>query len=421
MFAALAFLPILQSAIQQPSLSIPEPGYTRPRNRVSGDKALRIMFLRTSFDNDADPTVSRHTEEELKKIGSDLGAFFKIQSYGALSVEKVEVTPVIKIGKSDIYEKTDAAGTAKPTKESRPVIADAIQAATKQLGRDLKTEFDMICVMINASPTKGRIAPTGVAALATGPQNSIFFGAKPGWRVFAHEIGHNFGFPHGWSVAAKAGDLTLAGIGKRVFTEYGDPMTPMGRGSNSYSVVEKYRMGWIGSSPNDVRYIKKFEPGAVSFMAYDQPDAKGLVGGYLEADFGVELRELVSKRDGSDSGGDAPTVAMPGPQRIWLSVVTRKNLIQESMVDTGNAILLAHLSSLVPPAKGGSKAFTTVSLDLKPAGPKKRREAMADRGLVPGESGTIQLKDGRQMTIKFAGFDSVTKLASIETSVISKP
>lgn len=421
MLTALALFPFLQSAIKQPSLPTPEPGYTRPKNRVAGDKALRILFLRTSFENDVDQTGSRHSEEDLKRIGADLGAFFKIQSYGSMSVEKVEVTPVVKIGKSDIYEKTDAAGTAKPAKESRPVIGDAILAATKQLGRDLKSEFDMICVMINGSPTKGRIAPTGVAALATGPQNSIFFASKPGWRVFAHEIGHNFGFPHGWSVAAKTGDLTLPGIGERAFTEYGDPMTPMGRGSNSYSVVEKYRMGWIGSASTDARYIKKFEPGPISFMAYDQPDAKGLVGGYLEGDFGVELRELVSKRDGSDNGGEAPTVAMPGPQRLWLSVITMRNLIQGAMADSGSAILVAHLSSLVPPAKGGSKAFTTVSIDLKPSGAKKRREAMSDRGLVPGESGTIQLKDGRQMTIKFGGYDSVSKMASIETSVISKP
>lgn len=112
---------------------------------------------------------------------------------------------MIKIGESAGYERYDEKGTERPAKERKPIIVEAIRAAEASTGRKLRSEFDFICILINGSPTKGRIAPQGVAALATGPQNSIFFTPNPQWRVFAHEIGHNFGFPHAWSVSARLG------------------------------------------------------------------------------------------------------------------------------------------------------------------------------------------------------------------------
>ena len=400
-------------APQEPKVSLPTPeqGYARPKNRIAGDKAMRIVFLRTSFDNDADPKVSRHSEAEMNEVGETLTSFFKIQSYGSMTVSKFEVSPVVKIGKSDLYERTDKDGKELPAKQRRNAITDAVVAAQQQLGRDFKKEFDMICVMLNASPTGGRIAPTGVAALATGPQTSIFFGPKHQWRVYAHEIGHNMGFPHAWSVLDKKGAETLSS--DRNFIEYGDPTTPMGKGANSYSIVEKYRMGWIGSRESDTRFIKQFELGEMNFLAYDRPAAKGCVGGYVNGEFGVEIKELVSKRDGADNGGDVPSVETPGPQRLWFSVISRGNLVKGEMTDLPRPLLLAHLSSLVPPVKGAGRAFTTVSLDLKPAPATNRREQMVGKGLLPGQTGQIKMKDGKVVTVKFVGYDSKTHLAKV--------
>ena len=393
------------------ALPVPEQGYARPKNRIVGDKAMRIVFVRTSFANDSDPMVSRHSEAEMTEVGEALTSFFKIQSYGSMTVSKFEVSPIVRLGKSELYERTDKDGKELPAKQRRNAISDAVAAAQRQLGRDLKQEFDMICVMLNASPTGGKIAPPGVAALATGPQTSIFFGAKHQWRVYAHEIGHNMGFPHAWSVLDKNGAQTLSS--DRNFIEYGDPTTPMGKGSNSYSLIEKYRMGWIGSSESDTRFIKRFDSGEMSFLAYDRPDAKGCVGGYINGEFGVEIKELVSKRDGADNGGDVPSTETPGPQRLWFSVISRGNLTKRDMADLPRPLLLAHLSSLVPPAKGAGKAFTTVSLDLKPAPVRNRREQMAGKGLLPGQSGTIKMKDGRVVVVKFVEYDSQTHLAKV--------
>lgn len=415
MLAALLSAALLP--LQQVPVFTPEPGYARPRNRVASDKAIRIYFLRTSFANDTDPSTSRHSEESIQTIGRQLSDFFKIQSYGALTVGKFEVSPVIKVGESAGYERYDEKGTERPAKERKPIIVEAIRAAEASTGRKLRSEFDFICILVNGSPTKGRIAPQGVAALATGPQNSIFFTANPQWRVFAHEIGHNFGFPHAWSVSAKTGDITLPPMGERTFIEYGDALSPMGKGSNSYSLIERYRMGWIGSATTDARYIQKLATGNVKFGAYDRPDAKGLVGGYLEGDFGVELKELVSRRDTGDNGGEAESVAEPGPQRLWLSVISRTNMTaQGEMPDSPQPVLLAHLSGLVPSTKGPARASTTVSLDLKPAS-KNRREGVAQRGLIPGQTGEVRMKDGKRLTITFVRYNADKHVAEVETKI----
>lgn len=400
-------------SVQEPqsSLPVPEPGYGRPKNRIAGDKAMRIVFLRTSFEDDLDPKVSRHAEADMKEIGDTLTSFFKIQSYGSMTVSKFEVSPVVMIGKSSLYERTTKEGKEVPNKERRNAMVDAITAAQKQLGRNLRKEFDMICVMLNASQAGGKVAPQGVAAQASGPQNSIFFGAKHQWRVYAHEIGHNMGFPHAWSVLDKKGEQTLSS--DRNFIEYGDPTTPMGKGGNSYSLVEKYRMGWIGSKETDARYIKQFEPGEVSFMAYDRPNPKGCVGGYINGDFGLEIKELVSKRDGADNGGEVESTSTPGPQRLWFSVISRGDLVKGEMPDLARPLLLAHVSSLVAPSKGASRAFTTVSLDLKPAPATRRREQMAGKGLAPGQTGTIKMKDGKLLTVRFISYDPAAHMAKV--------
>jgi hypothetical protein len=393
---------------------VPEAAYARPRNRVASDKAIKIYFLRTSFENDADPTVSRHTEEAIQGVGRDLDKYFQIQSYGLMRVDKFEVSPVIKLKDSKLYELTDANGKETPTQGRRNLIRDAISTANTQLSRTLAKEFDFICVLVNESPTKGRLQKANTAAYATGPQNSIFFARAPRWTVFSHEIGHNFGFPHAWSVSPKAGDQVPPKPDDRTFREYGDPGSPMGRGMNSYSIIEKYRMGWIGSSPSDARYIQRLAPGNLRFMAYDQANAIGLVGGYLEGDFGIASKELVGRNDDGDKLAEMQIAENPGPSRLWLSVISRGNYAQGAMPDLDKPILVAHLSSLTPNATGPSRATMTVSLDLKPGGKARTRERMEDRGLGVGESSSITLKDGRVLRIRFVGFDPVSKMASVE-------
>ena len=412
---AVALLPILRQTPAPTTLPNPETEYKRPANRVSGNTALRIYFLRTSYANETDSSVSRHSEDSLKKIGSQLDAFLRIQSYGLMSVQKFEVSPVIKLGNSDSYEKFDKEGTAVKGAKKQSPINDAIRNASRLIGRNLRKEFDMICIVLNESPTGGRISPKGVAAFSTGSQNSVFLTANPNWKVFAHEIGHNFGFPHAWSVADNDGTAVLSK--NQTFTEYGDPASPMGTGMNSYSIIEKYRMGWMGSSEQDVRFIKKFTPGEFSFGAYDRPDAKGCVGGYLEGDFGIALRDLVSRRVNAKNN-DSAAIANPAPERIWFNVVTRENFADNAMRDAKQPLLLAHLSSLVPSVTGGTRASTTVSLDLKPGkAPRPRRQKLSDTGLAPGETASILMKDGSSMLVRFVKFDSVSQVATVNATI----
>ena len=415
MFAIAAFLLAPSAGASDAVLFNPEPGYERPRNRVAGNAAIKIAFVRTSFENEADPKVSRHTSESLKEVGTALSAYFKIQSYGAMTVAKHDVLDVVKLGKSTTYETFDKDGNEVPASARKAIIPDAIAAAKSQLNRDLNEEFDFVCVLVNSSPTGGRFNPRNAAAFATGPQNSIYFAARPAWRVFAHEIGHNFGFPHAWSVATEAGDATL---GKsRTFTEYGDAATPMGRGNNSYSLVERYRMGWIGREETEARHVKKFDLGSISFNAYDRPDVSGCIGGYVESAFGVEMRELVSRRADPEEAARVTSKDGSGPERLWFSVVSRANLADGEMKDLERPVLMAHLSSLVPASTGAARAFTTVSLDLRPSpSGQSRREPMAERGILVGQTSTIPLKDGGMIEVKFESYDAKTGKATINAT-----
>lgn len=389
----------------------PQFGIGRPKNRVAGDATVKICFLRCSFENADDPKKSRHTEEALKAIGQTLTKYFHEQSYGLMNVGKFEITPVIQIGPSAQFEHYKADGSEVPAKQRKSLIGAAITAANKELGRELAKEFTFICVLPNDSPTKGRLGPKGVAAFATGPKNSVYFTAQPAWRVFAHEIGHNMGFPHAWSVLDPDGKEALPNA-SRTFAEYGDPTTPMGRGQNSYTLSERYRMGWIGSNSSDVRYIQELKPGILEFGAYDQPQAKGLLGGFLTLKAGIRGREMIGRRERENTEEtEAPTpaasVVNDEDQRLWLSVISRRGYGSSEVTGLETPLLLAHVSSI------SGKGASTVALDLTPGG-NRRQATPAMFGLTPGQAGLVQLVNGDKYEVRFVSYDPKSFRATVE-------
>jgi FG-GAP-like repeat/Metallo-peptidase family M12B Reprolysin-like/FG-GAP repeat len=68
-------------------------------------------------------------------------------------------------------------------------------------------------------------------------------------RIFAHELGHNFGLQHAASVDCNGQSIT-AGMSGCVSSEYGDPFSVMGGQTNDnvamhFNAAQKYALGWI--------------------------------------------------------------------------------------------------------------------------------------------------------------------------------
>lgn len=402
-----------------------EPGYRVPANRPGKSGGLRLYFARASFADEEDPAVSRHSEESLRKIAADLDAYFRRQSYGLLSVAKADISPVIPLKESREYDRFSPDPEAKPepgkplpmlqVRAKRNAPRDVMDHCSNTLGFDVMEEYDVLLVMLNASPTKGRVAAPGVAAFASGNGVTVFLTARPSWRVFAHEIGHVFGLGHAFRVSPAKGDAVLPPKGERRFTEYGDPMTPMGRGSNSFSVIEKYAMGWVGGDATDARHVRKVEPGEHELVAFDRPTATGALGLYLEDDFGIHLAEATTTRDrpaGPDPKNDKTT------QRLWLSVVSADNG-PAAVRDLEVPRLVLKLSS-VNGARGPKARTITLPAEPAPPGRRSPNAPFAD-GLAPGEKCAIRMPDGRELTIEFATYDKQRHLARVRVAFSLPP
>lgn len=398
-----------------------EPGYRVPANRPGKSGGLRLYFARVSFADEEDPKVSRHSEESLRKVATELDAYFRRQSYGLLSVGKADISPVIPLKESREYDRCspDPDAKAEPGKPvpmiqvraKRNAPRDVMDHCSQTLGFDLMKEYDVLLVMLNAAPSKGRVAAPGVAAFASGNGVTVFLTARPSWRVFAHEIGHVFGLGHAFRVSPVKGEAVLPPKGERKFTEYGDPMTPMGRGSNSFSVIEKYAMGWIGGDATDARYVRKIAPGEHEIMAFDRPSATGALGLYHEDDFGIHLVEANTTR-GRPAGPDPQEDKTP--QRLWLSVVSADNG-PGAVRDLEVPRLVLKLSS-VNGARG--PRARTITLPVRPAPPGRRspNAPFAD-GLAPGEKCAIRMPDGRELAIEFTAYDAQRHAGRVRVTV----
>jgi hypothetical protein len=54
--------------------------------------------------------ASRHSQENLKKLGKQLDTYFRIQSYGKVWIECVDVSPVSRLASGELYEREQMIG-----------------------------------------------------------------------------------------------------------------------------------------------------------------------------------------------------------------------------------------------------------------------------------------------------------------------
>ncbi len=397
---SLAALVLLQP--QANVLATPEPGFRRPPQTVPGDKAVKILFLRTRYADDP-PTLVSYQPDLLDRVAKRIDEYFRRESYGLFTVGSYEISSLFRVAAKKDYIQIHEEAGGPPIDKHKPLERDAIDGLNQATNRHVGQIFDFICI---------EAKNPGQRNFAFAASKLSFYPSAPNEYAYFHELGHCMGFGHSNALISEVPGETLPPRDSRYIAEYGDHASAMGAVDIwAYSLLERYTMGWIGDSDKYPRYIKKFDWGENSFVSHDQVSPKGCVGGYVEGRFGIEAAEY--RRD------KTKRIPVPGadevPQRLWFSLLTTGG-IGRNYADLPRPFLLAHITGA---AFNGNKGLlqqdnrTTVLLDLSPSdNPQDLRPI--SKGLFEGQSATIRQTDGSAITVKFLRYDKTDRRAVID-------
>lgn len=401
--------------------SLPAPLYCQakkpfaiPAERAGASGPVDILVARTTFADSDDPGVSRHTEEDVRKMLTGLDAFLEWQSYGSVGLGKVEFAETVRLRDCEEYGIVENERTGK-TKRGRNIAGDTVAALRESRDADPLEEFDSVFVLIEEKTGDVRLSSGAAAVSVLDGRGVTFFGKKPGWRIAAHEFGHNMGYAHARSILDLSGNSVVPTPGNARYVIYGDPFSPMGHGKHSYNLVEKVRKGWIALDDDAPRHVTKAVEGVHRITAYDRIDATGVLG--LFADLRLGLRtpdEKKRRRRGK-------VVEIPndlGTQRAWISILSSSPFNGEAPEFGVEPRLLIHVSGIEGPER---RLGVHGLLDTTP-GPGKlaadargreRRERIADTGLRVRQQVALQVESGPDFVIEFSSFDRKTGVARV--------
>ncbi|MEM6672502.1 MAG: hypothetical protein AAF726_06630 [Planctomycetota bacterium] len=409
-------LPLLIVVAGLPSVSFAQAKkpFAIPSERAGASGPVDILVARTTFADSDDPSVSRHSEEDLREMLSGLDAFLEWQSYGSVDLGKIEFAETVELRKCEEYGIVEDERTGK-TKRKRNIAGDALAALRESRDVDPLEEFDSVFFLIEKKSEGVRLSSGAAAVSVLDGRGVTFFGKRPGWRIAAHEFGHNMGHAHARSILDLSGTSVVPSLENARYVTYGDPFSPMGHGKHSYNLVEKVRKGWIALDGDAPRHVAEAVKGIHRVTAYDRPDATGVLG--LFADLRLGLRMLDEKK----RRRRGQVVEIPddlGTQRAWISILSSEPFDGEAPGFAAEPRLLIHVSGIEGPER---RLGIHGLLDTTPGpgelaadvGGRERRERIADTGLRVGQRVALRLESGQDFVVGFEEFDRKSGVARV--------
>lgn len=215
-------------------------------------------------------------------------SFLRRSSFGQVSLSG-DVTPWLRAFPSS------PVCPAAEHERIAPALADPMQSAARTAGYDPASYERVVYVHPRMS------CPWN----AVGVRREVLLNGVLSPWVVVHELGHTFELAHAYGTACDANGCR--------HDEYGDPLSPMGRGFLDFSAYEKVKLGWIPDVPRTERAGR---------YVVGRPDVAGAAphalvvptgGGeyWLEHRDGLAVRRV--ERDVPDDDLEAPTRFVRSP------------------------------------------------------------------------------------------------------------
>ena len=223
---------------------------------------LDVLVIRATWG----PTTG--TDEEARTALAEATRFFARASYGKLDVQ-FELTPWLRV-----YPSTAICPMREDeedeTRSALGPISRLARAGAAAAGYDVSRYARVVFLL-----------PERVCGLpGLGVRREVLLAVPGGvdYTGVVHELGHTFGLPH-------AGAATC--VRCRV-AEYGDGLSPMGRGFSDFSTWEKSQLGWLA----DLTVARR--SGTYTIADADQPSAtpQALVVPTRAGEFWIEYRTV---------------------------------------------------------------------------------------------------------------------------------